>query len=768
MIDLSLLEITILNISLGVWGIIILQLTVANLIARLLVNGVTLPLRWRADADEPPPRVLMLNSPLILVITFTVVGLGTQFLGLSGFTLILLRWILLALLLGSMLWLLIRLYFVVTGVRFNSPDALITTRLLYIAYGFIACFIVIILYIQYPIRCVPNCVSSNLGSTNLSGLNLSDTDFLESNLIGAALVNADLSGSDFSGARMIAANLQDSDLTNTTFVGADLRNVDLRNATLVGVDFTGARLDGANLTDTDLTDVTLHGAILDEAILVRVNLANAELRGTSMVNATMTSINLRNADLVGAVISGSDISGAVLDGADLSGAWLNMVDLSNSSLEDTVLRGAFMVGARMPSTNLRGTHMEGTVLLGVNLGGADLSGANLTGIRIFPSEFLNQGVLRADPVLSEMNEISRSRVVTTVRMSGVIFDDTTIWPPTKRSLLLDRLDTQAVEIAQPVEDDVGDEQMTDEMLANEAVTVPTAPPSFRISTTDISLLTGNIVGDGSQMVFPLSEALATDFERQGFGGQLFMQESSTTNGFDLLCNRGTADFVYATRYINNSELEACASQGRRPLAIRIGTLGALVVIVSPLNDFINNLTVDDLAEALTLQRWTDVNSSYPPLEIQRYLPATGTEAYEVLVNQILQGDDEVLLTQSNTQFDNSDANLVWELLSGDASGFAIVDFEYFQGNMGLVRGIPLEEVEPDVQGVEGTIYPLQRPVLIYADINTLQRNYHVVAFLSHYLNNVSNYIADFGFSPLLPENYDREKNNFLLALAGTR
>lgn len=768
MLDLSLLDSTILGIRLEVWLVLIALLITANLGTRLLVAGIV-RLVGRPGPDGKPPRPLLLKNPLALLVTFVVAGFGTLFLDLQGFTLIFLRWVLLALIVGSLLWLLVRLYFVLTERRYNTPEALIFTRALYLGFSVVASFVLLILYIQYPIRCVPNCVGADLRSTELSNLNLSETDFLEANLISSNLSGTNLSGSDFSGARMAAANLQDTNLANTRFTGADLRGVDLRNANLRGADFTGARLDRVDMTDNDLTETLLHGAILDEAVLVRVNLANAELRGVSMINATMTSADLSDANLVGAIMSGSDISGAMLDGADLSGAWLNLVDLSNSSLQDTTLRGAYLIGSRLPSTNLRSTSMEGAVLLGVNLGGADLVGANLTGIRIFPSEFLNQGVISADPVLSELNELARSRILSTVRMNGVIFDQTTVWPPSKQLLLLDRLDSQAVDNAETGEDAGPEDVMTTSALESiEAQDGLTEATVFQIANPDIAGLTGNIIGDGSALVFPLSQSLANDFDQMGFGGQLFVQESNTTNGFDLLCNRGAVDFVYATRYITNAEREACLTQGRQPLVIRVGTIEALAFIVSPSNTYIDNLNENDLREALTLQRWTDVNSNYPPDEIYRYLPAPDTPAYDLIVEQILDGDDQLLLDQSNTVFDTSDANLVWELLSGDASGFAIVDFRYFLENRSLVRGVRLADAQPNVQGIEGTRYPLSRPVLIYADLNALQNNYHIVAFLSHYLNNVADIIADFGFSPLLPQNYAREKNNFLLALAGTR
>ena len=136
--------------------------------------------------------------------------------------------------------------------------------------------------------------------------------------------------------------------------------------------------------------------------------------------------------------------------------------------------------------------------------------------------------------------------------------------------------------------------------------------------------TKTIAIDGSSTVFPISEAVAEEFQKSTKGAvRVTVGISGTGGGFKKFC-RGETDISNGSRPILKEEIEACKQAGiefyELPLAF-----DALTVAVSPKNDFIGDcITVADLkkiwepAAQGKVMNWSDVKPGLPNRKITLY------------------------------------------------------------------------------------------------------------------------------------------------------
>ena len=130
----------------------------------------------------------------------------------------------------------------------------------------------------------------------------------------------------------------------------------------------------------------------------------------------------------------------------------------------------------------------------------------------------------------------------------------------------------------------------------------------------------SLVIAGSSTVYPLTRALAILFRRAGFNGPIKVDSVGSTPGFRLFCEDKATDISNASRAIKRAEVEACQKSNRTPLEFRVGT-DALAVVVSTENDFLQNVTMDELRQIFTTaEKWSEVNPEWPDTPIERFIP----------------------------------------------------------------------------------------------------------------------------------------------------
>lgn len=102
--------------------------------------------------------------------------------------------------------------------------------------------------------------------------------------------------------------------------------------------------------------------------------------------------------------------------------------------------------------------------------------------------------------------------------------------------------------------------------------------------------------DGSSTVYPITEAVAEDFQKLKKNAiKVTVGISGTGGGFKKFC-RGETDISDASRPILAKEMEICREAGIQYVELPIA-YDALTVVINPQNDWAKTLTVADLKKS---------------------------------------------------------------------------------------------------------------------------------------------------------------------------
>jgi phosphate binding protein len=292
---------------------------------------------------------------------------------------------------------------------------------------------------------------------------------------------------------------------------------------------------------------------------------------------------------------------------------------------------------------------------------------------------------------------------------------------------------------------------------------------------------GDIITAGSSTVFPLSQRMAELYQNEG-GGNVTVDSIGSGAGFERFCVAGETDVANASRAIKQGEVDSCKAIGREPVEFRVGT-DALAVVVSAENDFIDYLTLDELATAFsTAATWADVRAGWPAEPIQRYSPGTDSGTFDYFVEAVMapkfgtdaDADANAILTAEGTQFSENDATLVAGV---EGSQFAIgyFGYAYFAAEGGKLKAVPVvpakaesasvdTAVAPSQASVDAGTYPLARPLYMYSDATIMADKPQVAAFIGFYLQHVDEEIIDVGYFPAPLKSLSLATANWLAAL----
>ncbi|MFW6182545.1 MAG: PstS family phosphate ABC transporter substrate-binding protein [Chloroflexota bacterium] len=275
---------------------------------------------------------------------------------------------------------------------------------------------------------------------------------------------------------------------------------------------------------------------------------------------------------------------------------------------------------------------------------------------------------------------------------------------------------------------------------------------------------GDIVTAGSSTVFPLAEAMTARFENEGYGGVVTIDSVGSGAGFERFCMAGETDISNASRPIQESEIESCREIGREPIEFRVGT-DALAVVVSQDNDFVEEVTLEELALIFsTAETWSDVRSEWPDEAIQRYIPGTDSGTFDYFVEAIYDEDEAPQLNASNLQQSEDDNVLVRGVL-GSPYSVSYFGYAYYAENEDVLKVLSIDGVEPTRETVDSNEYPLARPLFIYSDAQIMQEKPQVAAFINFFLTYVNEEVVDVGYFPASDEALDGARAAWLAAMA---
>lgn len=284
----------------------------------------------------------------------------------------------------------------------------------------------------------------------------------------------------------------------------------------------------------------------------------------------------------------------------------------------------------------------------------------------------------------------------------------------------------------------------------------TLPP---VNPADYS---GEIVTAGSSTVFPLTERMAELWEDEG-GPNVTVDSIGTGAGFERFCVNAETDISNASRPIKDEEAASCQQNGREVVEFRVGT-DALAIVVSSENDFLQDLTLEQLALAFTTaQTWADIDPSWPAETIRRFSPGTDSGTFDYFVEEVLDKNQDPILNATNIQFSEDD-NVLVQGVEGSPYAIGYFGYAYFEENTGRLKALSIEGIAPTAETAESGEYPLARPLFIYSATEILREKPQVAAFVNYYLTYVNEEILDVGYFPASAQALDQAKQNWLEAV----
>lgn len=281
-------------------------------------------------------------------------------------------------------------------------------------------------------------------------------------------------------------------------------------------------------------------------------------------------------------------------------------------------------------------------------------------------------------------------------------------------------------------------------------------------------VSGNIITAGSSTVFPLTERMKQRFEEEGFTGNLTVDSIGSGAGIERFCVAGETDIANASRAIEDDEVASCQSIGREPIEFYVG-IDALAVVVSSENDFVTDVTVEELALIYsTATNWSDVRPEWPAEPILRFSPGTDSGTFDYFVEAIMEealGDTggDAILNSAGTQFSEDD-NVLVQGVQGSPYAIGYFGYAYYQENASTLTALSVNGIVPTAETAESGEYPISRPLFIYSTAEIMQEKPQVASFIYFYITNVEDEVLDVGYFPVSAEAAQENLDAWLAAL----
>jgi phosphate transport system substrate-binding protein len=261
--------------------------------------------------------------------------------------------------------------------------------------------------------------------------------------------------------------------------------------------------------------------------------------------------------------------------------------------------------------------------------------------------------------------------------------------------------------------------------------------------------------DGSSTVFPVTEAVAEDFQnakrREQF--RVTVGISGTGGGFKKFC-RGETDISNASRPILKKEMQDCNAAGVEYFELPVA-FDALTVVVNRKNDFIRQLSVAELkkmwepAAQGRVMRWNQVNPAWPDQPMTLFGPGADSGTFDYFTEAVV-GKSK----SSRGDFTASeDDNVLVQGVARDANALGYFGYAYYVENQDRLKAVPVvnargRAVAPSMEAVlKGSYTPLARPIFIYVNAKSLEKA-EVKQFVEYYLQNGGKLAREVKYVPL--------------------
>jgi phosphate transport system substrate-binding protein len=268
--------------------------------------------------------------------------------------------------------------------------------------------------------------------------------------------------------------------------------------------------------------------------------------------------------------------------------------------------------------------------------------------------------------------------------------------------------------------------------------------------------------DGSSTVFPISEAVAEEFQKAEKSIRVTVGISGTGGGFQKFC-RAEIDISDASRPISATEVEACKKAGVEYIELPIAYDG-IAIAVNPKAKWADKITTAELKTLWApdaqgkVAKWSQVRKGWPDREIHLFGAGVDSGTYDYFTEAI-NGKAKA----SRGDFTSSeDDNVLVQGIANDELALGFIPFAYFEANQGKLKLMPVDDgkkdngdgaILPSAETIKnGTYQPMSRPIFIYVSRKANERP-EVQKFVDYYIKSADKLVREVGYVGLGSEIY---------------
>lgn len=282
--------------------------------------------------------------------------------------------------------------------------------------------------------------------------------------------------------------------------------------------------------------------------------------------------------------------------------------------------------------------------------------------------------------------------------------------------------------------------------------------------------------DGSSTVFPITEAVAEEFQAEQKGKvNVTVGISGTGGGFKKFV-RGEIDIADASRPILTDEMGQAKANGIEYIELPIA-FDALTVVVNPQNTWVDHMTVGELKKIWEpdaqgkITHWNQIRPEWPNEKIALFGAGadSGTFDYftEATVGKAKASRGDYTASE--------DDNVLVQGVEGNKYALGYIPYAYFAPHSSRMKAVSIEWEKNKVKGpvppspenvLAGTYNPLSRPLFIYINRKAMDKP-HVKEFVDFYLKNVPTLAREVKYLPLPDTAYQMATERVRVLQTGT-
>jgi phosphate transport system substrate-binding protein len=282
--------------------------------------------------------------------------------------------------------------------------------------------------------------------------------------------------------------------------------------------------------------------------------------------------------------------------------------------------------------------------------------------------------------------------------------------------------------------------------------------------------------DGSSTVYPITEAVAEEFQAANRDVKVTVGISGTGGGFKKF-TRGEIDISEASRPIKQEEIDECTENGIEFIELPIA-FDALTVVINKDNTWARSMTVDQLKKLWepgaqgVITNWNQIDPAWPNEKIELFGAGTDSGTFEYFTEAIV-GKSK---SSRGDYTASEDDNTLVKGVEGSKNAIGYFGMAYYLAHKDKLTAVSIAwdknkaaagPVAPTKENVLGGSYaPLSRPLFLYVSKQASAKP-EVKKFVDFYLAHAKELTTEVKYVPLPDGAYETIRSRFAKLETGT-